>query len=128
MITGERILKITGDRKKFEPIKNFKINVDIKDVKVKGEDIELEYYYSVEYETGVGNLEITGILFAKEDKKLTKEIADTWKKDKKLPENYIGNIMRTIIYTGSANGTLLARVMNFSAPFVPPNIRVGEKE
>jgi len=127
MIVGERIMKIDGERKKFEQIKNFKINVDIKDVKVKGEDVEMTYLYTVGYESGVGDLSIHGVLLAKEDKKLAKEIADTWKKEKKLPSQYMAGVLRATIYSGSANGTLLARVMGFNAPFFPPAIKVEEK-
>ena len=127
MIVGEKIYKVTGERKKFGAIKNFRINVDIKDVKVKGEDIEMTYNYTVTYEDGIGDLGIEGVLLAKEDKKTSKEIADTWKKEKKLPNQYMAGILRATIYSGSANGTLLARVMGFNAPFFPPSIKVDEK-
>ncbi len=128
MITGERILSISGKREKREQIQGLNINIGIEKIDVNGEDIEIEYLYTANYEKDVGQLQIRGVLMAKEDKKLAKEIDDEWKKNKKMPENYMTTVLSAINYSGSANGTLLARVLGLTAPFIPPRIQIAKKE
>jgi hypothetical protein len=128
MIVGERIVEISGNKEKWEPIKGLNINIAIEDVKVDGENVEVHYAYSANYEEGIGSLKIKGILMAKEDKKTAKGIEDTWKKEKKIPDDYAQSTLSAINYSGSANGTLLARVIGLTAPLIPPRIAVKQKK
>ncbi len=128
MITGERILEVSGKRLANEPIRGLNINIMLEAVTVKGEDIEMTYEYTATYEQNVGELKIKGVLTAKEDKKLAKEIEDEWKKSKKIPDSYAELILGAIQYSGSANGTLIARVCNLTAPLIPPKIQLGRKQ
>lgn len=128
MIVSERILEISGKKEKWESIQGLNINISIDDVKVDGENVELFYSYVATYEDKVGELNIKGVLIAKEDKKLAKEIADTWKKEKRIPDSYAQPTLSAINYSGSANGTLLARVIGLTAPLIPPRIQLKNKE
>ena len=128
MITGERILEISGKRESNEAIKGLGINISVDDVKVSGETVELIYEYSANYDDKVGFLKIRGQINAKEDKKLAKDIEAEWKANKKLPDNYAEMLLAAINYSGSANGTLLARVLNLTAPLIPPRIQLSKKE
>lgn len=128
MITGERIIEVSGKRMANEPIKGLNINILLEDVKVNGENVEMTYEYTATYEQNVGELKIKGVLIAREDKKLTKEIEEEWKKNKKVPESYAELILGAIQYSGSANGTLIARVCNLTAPLIPPRIQLSKKQ
>ncbi|NYZ77664.1 hypothetical protein H0O02_05130 [Candidatus Micrarchaeota archaeon] len=128
MIVGERILNISGKREKREQIQGLSINISIEKVDVKGEDVEIEYLYTANYEKDVGQLQIRGVLIAKEEKKLAKELDEEWKKGKKIPESYTPVTLSAINYSGSANGTLLARVLGLTAPLIPPRIQIAKKE
>ncbi|HID72839.1 TPA: hypothetical protein EYP38_02755 [Candidatus Micrarchaeota archaeon] len=128
MIVGERIVKISGTKEKWEPIKGLNINISLEDIKVDGENVEMHYAYTANYEEGIGSLTIKGILMAKEDKKTAKKIEDEWKKNKKIPDDYAQSTLSAINYSGSANGTLLARVIGLTAPLIPPRIAVKGKE
>jgi len=128
MIVGGRIDAVEGKKNKDEQIKGLSINISLDDVRVKGEDVEIVYTYTADYAEGVGQLKIKGTLFAKEDKKQAKELADAWKKDKKVPQDYANGLLTTINYSGSANGTLVARVVNLSPPLVPPRLQLGTKK
>jgi len=128
MIVGERILEISANKEKWEPIKGLNINIAMEDVKVDGENVEITYSYTANYEEGVGKLTIKGVLMAKEDKKTAKTIEDTWKKEKKIPDDYAQTTLSAINYSGSANGTLLARVIGLTAPLIPPRIQMKKKE
>lgn len=127
MIIGERILEVTGNKDPNAKMKGLGINIAIDDVKVTGEDVEVTYVYTANYEDKLGNIKIKGVLIAKEEKKLCKEISEDWKKKKRIPTTYAEMVLRAINYSGSANGTLLARVLNLTAPLIPPRIQLKKK-
>jgi len=128
MITGERILEVSAKREQGVNITGMSINIGLDDVKVSGDSIELIYEYTASYEEKAGILKIKGIITAKEDKKLADEIKAEWAKSKKLPDKYAEFALGAINYSGSANGTLVARVLNLTAPLIPPKITLGKKQ
>ena len=126
MIVGGRIDQIEGKRQnENENMKGLNINITIEDLKADGDSLEIGYTYTATYNDNVGHLKIKGVLIAKEDKKLVKEIKQEWDKNKKLPDNYAESTLNVINYSGSANGTLIARVLNLSAPLIPPRIQLS---
>ena len=126
MIVGERILEVSGNKVPNEAVKSLNINIALEDVKEKGENVEVTYIYTANYEDKVGQIKIKGILLAKEEKKRAKEIIDSWKKSKKVPEDYATQVLSAVNYSGSANGTLLARVLGLNAPLIPPRIQLSK--
>ena len=127
MIIGGRIDSIEGKKAKEDGIEGLNINIGIDGVKIEGEKVEISYTYTANYSTDIGHITIKGTIFAEEDKKQGSEIENEWKKNKKLPENYLEPVLNAINYAGSANGTLIARVLNLSPPLVPPRIQVAKK-
>ncbi len=127
MIVGGKIDFVEATKTSEDTLKGLNINISMEEVKVKGESIELAYTYTVAYDEGVGNLKMKGTIYAKEDKKLAKEIEDEWKKNKKLPDAYAEGILNAINYNGSANGTLAARIVNLSPPLIPPRLQLSKK-
>lgn len=128
MIVGERIVEISGKRIHKGSVSGLNINIALEEVQKQGEFLELTYVYTANYEEGFGQLRIKGILLAKEEDKVANEIVDTWKKGKKIPDGYAETVLSAINYSGSANGTLLARVMGLTAPLIPPRIQISKKE
>lgn len=128
MIVGERILEISGKRVHKGNVSGLNINIALEDVQRQGELLELTYVYTANYEENFGQLRIKGILLAREEEKLANEIVDTWKKGKKVPDGYAETVLSAINYSGSANGTLLARVLGLTAPLIPPRIQISKKE
>ena len=126
MIVGERILEVSGNKVPNESVKSLNINISLEDVKEKGENVEVTYVYTANYEDKVGQIKIKGTLLAKEEKKRAKEIVDSWKKSKKVPEDYATQVLSAVNYSGSANGTLLARVLGLNAPLIPPRIQLSK--
>lgn len=127
MIVGGRIDEVTGKKNNEEAIKGLNIDIMLEDVKVDGENIEIKYKYTARYEDDVGEIAIRGLLATKEEKGFAKEIASEWKAKKKVPEAFAETILNAINYSGSANGTLIARVVNLSPPLVPPRISLQKK-
>ena len=124
MITGGRIDGIEGKREGNEEMKGLSININIDNIKAEGEDLEITYTYQANYNDNLGYIKLKGVLIAKEDKKMIKDIKESWEKSKQLPESYAETVINVVNYSGSANGTLVARVLNFSAPLVPPRIQI----
>ena len=128
MITGERILEISGFRSPEGAMKSLSININVDDVRQINDTLEVHYVYTADYEDKFGQVKIKGVMIAKEDENTTKEILETWKKTKKLPNSFSPMLLTVVNYSGSANGTFLARVLNLSAPLIPPVIRMDEEK
>src|SRR4030095_14016061 len=128
MIVGERILEVSGNKVVKGTIKGLSINIQIEDVKMAEENVEITYLYTATYNDAVGEIKIKGVLLAKEEPKLSKDIVELWKKSKKIPDEYATVVLSAVNYSGSANGTLVARVLNLTAPLIPPKIALSKAD
>jgi len=128
MIVGERILEVSGNKAVKAPVKGLNINIALEDVKKGEENLEITYVYTAAYNEDVGEIKIKGIILAKEEDKRVKDIVDTWKKKKKVPDDYAATVLSAVNYSGSANGTLIARVLGLTAPLIPPRIQLSKAE
>jgi len=126
MIVGERILEVTGNKVPKLNIKGLNINISLEDVQMGGDNVEITYVYTANYNDNVGEIKIRGVILAKEDAKLSKDIVETWKKSKKVPDEYATVVLSAVNYSGSANGTLVARVLGLTAPLIPPKIQLSK--
>ena len=126
MIVGERILEVSGSRVPKTSIKGLSINISLEDVKIAEENVEVTYVYTADYQETAGQIKIKGIILAKEEAKLAKEIVESWKKSKKVPDDYATVVLSAVNYSGSANGTLMARVLGLTAPLIPPKIQLSK--
>lgn len=127
MIVGGKISEVEGKRMKKEAVKGLNINIAVDGVKVDGESIEVDYTYTVDYNNDVGSLRIKGTVIAKEDAKSAAKIKEEWDKTGRLPDNYMENLLNVISMSGSANGILIARVLDLPPPLVPPRIQIKKK-
>ena len=87
MIVGERILEVSGNRVPREAIKGLNINIQLDGVEKAKDNIEITYTYIADKQEEVGQIKIKGLLIAKEEEKLAKEIVKKWKKEKKKMVN-----------------------------------------
>jgi len=126
MIVGERILEVSGNRVPQQSIKGLNINIQLEKVEMNDDTVEITYDYIADYKDNVGQIKIKGILIAKEEKDLSKKIVDSWKKNKKVPDEYATVVLSAVNYSGSANGTLMARVLGLTAPLIPPKIQLSK--
>jgi hypothetical protein len=126
MIVGERILEVSGNKTPKASIKGLSINISLEDVKAQDDNVEITYVYTASYQQDAGQLKIKGVLLAREEAKLAKEIVDTWKKSKRIPDAYASVVLSAVNYSGSANGTLVARVLGLTAPLIPPKIQLSK--
>ena len=124
MITGGKIFSVEAKRNNEDPIVGLSINIAIDDVANEGNDLEIKYTYTADYAKNVGTLKITGSINASEEH--AREIMLSWKKDKKLPEDFAEVVLNTINFTCGTNGTLVVRPINLSPPMVPPRIEIAK--
>lgn len=122
MITGIGINHVEADRPAADPITGMKFNINFDDVKVKGENVEIAYTFSANYEGGakgdksVGELKIKGIVSAKETAETITQINDAWGKKKTLPVKFAEDLINMLNFECAARGTYLAGSIGLIAP------------
>jgi hypothetical protein len=117
--------KTEAVRNREDEVTGLNVNISVDNVSVKGAEVSIDYSYVVSYQTGIGELKIWGTITAKEDAKLTKEIADRWAKEKRLPDAFAEAVLNAVNYACGTNGVLVARAIGLSPPIMPPRITVG---
>jgi hypothetical protein len=127
MITGGKIVYVEAKRDKEGPVKGLSMNVGIDDISTNGDQITIQYTFSVNYEDKVGQLKMSGLLFASEDRSRVKEIDDMWKKSKRMPEDFAELVLNTINYTCGVNGTFVVQPVRLSPPMQMPLVKVEMK-
>lgn len=127
MITGIKIVSVEAKREKDEEMTGLNVNIGIDNVVVVGEEVKIDFNYSVAYLEGVGELKMKGTITAREDERLIKEIKVRWEKEKKLPDSFAEIMLNAINYACGTNGIFVVRPVNLSPPIVPPKIQLGEK-
>jgi restriction endonuclease S subunit len=127
-IIGGRIKEIEGKHVVGKELKGLAVSIGIDDVRINNDGIEIDYVYNATYEGDVGYIKIKGSILAKESDELTQEIKSEWEKSKKLPADYLTNLLNIITRGGTSNGVLLARVLDLPPPLPPLQIvRAGKK-
>lgn len=122
MIVGGKLNRIEVERGTGR-VKSINVRIDIMDIKVKNQNIEISYSYHVRYLDNAGEIKINGVLYAEENKKLTNQIRKSWNKNKRaLPSSYSAMLINAINYTGTANGTLTAKLLDLPPPLVSPQV------
>ncbi|VVB77201.1 Uncharacterised protein [uncultured archaeon] len=133
MITGIRISRVEADRPADEAIANMRFNINFDNVKVTGENVEVAYTFSTTYEgeknsKSVGELKIVGSVFAKEEKAMLEQIADSWKSKKTLPVKFAEDVINILNFECASRGTLLAWSIGVIAPLPITRAKLQENE
>ena len=133
MITGIGISEVEAHRPVSDPITNMKFNINFDNVKVTGENVEVAYTFTTDYEGGtkgdksVGDLKIKGTVLAKEDKDRVQEINETWKSKKTLPLSFAEDVINILNFECASRGTLLAWSIGVIAPLPLTRAKLEEK-
>jgi hypothetical protein len=121
MIIGDRVDKIDASINERKEHEGMNVSINITDVKDLGQGlIEYHYIYTVEYK-GVGSMTLRGVLIGRDE---PEEVLKEWNKNKKLSKEQMERLLNIINYIGSVHGTLVARVLNYRPPILPPRIKV----
>ncbi len=115
-IVGGKIVAASAKRLEGESFTGFDINVQIKDVKEAGKNIEVHYEHVARYLKDFAEMTVSGIVMAEADDKERGKILDEFKKNKQLPIEHAEEILMAINYATSTIGTLLAFTIGVNAP------------
>jgi hypothetical protein len=123
MIVGSRITKVEATREKEGAGKGLKVDINIRDVTVKGEEVKISYDFSAEYIEGIGKIGISGEIVDRAGKKVADEVKKEWKEKNDLPQEYKIGTLNSINYIASVEGVLVAKIVRLAPPIAPPRIR-----
>jgi len=134
-IVGFNFTKILAER--HTPVKgkiNIQNKVTITDVgksdlslgKGKQDGVKFTFNYVSGYEPKVGEINLQGDLLFLTDAKGAKTISDSWKNDKKIPQNVMGQVLNTILQKCNVQALIASRDVNLP-PMVPlPKVQVKQ--
>ncbi|VVC03354.1 Uncharacterised protein [Candidatus Burarchaeum australiense] len=108
-------------------ISGINVNISLEDVLVRGQDVEINFKYTVDYAEKVGMLTMYGVLIANGELAECQALSRDWNNGRKLPKEFSEDVLNTINYACGTNGTLVVRAVNLSPPMVPPRITVADE-
>ncbi len=132
-VVGLQFSKITVE--KFGPVKgkvSVNNNVVVKDVEKtdlsvgasKQGALKFHFEFSANYEPKVANITLIGFLTFFEKPEQVKAIADSWKKDKKIPKDVMSSVLNTILSRCNIEALIFAREVNLPPPIPLPKVQV----
>ncbi|MEM3364677.1 MAG: hypothetical protein QXS93_04175 [Candidatus Micrarchaeia archaeon] len=124
---GVKLNYVEAKREKDSLISGLNININIDDVKAVGDDIVMDFTYSVTYAEDVGYLKVSGTVYAKDTTAGAKAIENGWRMEKKLPDDIAQPLLNLINFSSGVNGVFVARAVNLAPPLVPPRIEITSK-
>jgi len=127
MIVGDRVNKIEADISATANYEGFKIDIKMGDVRKEAADrLLISYIYTVDY-GALGKVSLYGVV-VEGDPKVIPNLEDTWTKTKRLPPEYMEQLVNVINFLGSAHGTIVSRVLNVRPPIIAPKLAVKQAE
>ena len=133
-VVGFNFTKILAEKKEYTKGKvDISNNVAIKNVESanlalgssKQSGLRLDYVFKTAYEPNLGVIEMEGNVIYMVDDKKTKEILDTWKKDKRVPQDVMTNVLNTVLQRCNIQALVMSKELNLPPPIPLP--RVSQK-
>jgi hypothetical protein len=133
-IAGINFTKLTAERKAPLVGKiNINNNIIIADIKKSDfklpnqESITIEFDFSAKYDPEIGRILVSGeVLFIEQPKKVDEIIAQ-WKKDKKLPDDILANIMNSLLTRCNVEAIILSREVGLPPTLNMPKVKVNKE-
>ncbi|MBI2136019.1 hypothetical protein HYU06_03040 [Candidatus Woesearchaeota archaeon] len=114
---------------------NIKNNIAIKDVeekefalgKAKQQGLKFNFEFTTEYEPNIGTINIFGeVLYLDEPKKI-KELAASWKKNKKVEPDVMQQVLNTALSKCNVKALILSEDINLPPPIPLPRVSIEKK-
>lgn len=101
-------------------------NVDLFLGTAKQTVLKVDFKFTADYAPKIAKIEIDGSLtyFDKPDK--IKECVDKWKKDKKMPDAILNEVLNQIVTKSNLEALFLAREVNLPPPIALPKVHVKQ--
>ena len=132
-ILGINFTKIDAERK--APIKgkiNINNNIVIEDVKKHDfklsdqESLRIEFKFTADYNPNIGTIVIKGDTIIVDLPKKIEEILKQWKKDKKLPEDILAQVMNNLLTKCNIEALVVGREVGLPPTLNMPKIKVDK--
>jgi hypothetical protein len=128
--TKLHVEKLSPSKGKIKISNNVTIkNVTEKDLslgKTKEQGINFIFEFVSKYNPGIGEIILTGEILYMEPPEKIKEIMKSWKKDKKLPQPVMTNILNNVLVKSNIQALILSQTVSLPPPIPLPKVSVGE--
>ena len=125
-ILGGRINRVEAKRKEENALEGMDINFTIDSVTADKKVLTIAYTTKTDYRPSVAEITVQGEIFWEEDEKKAKEIAEDFKKTRRVGDNNtMEEILTALNYSMQAVGTLAAFALGISAPLNVPRTRIS---
>ncbi|MBL7050700.1 hypothetical protein ISS04_00900 [Candidatus Woesearchaeota archaeon] len=124
--------KINAERKEGAKGKiSIANNIGIKDVKSfelklgknKENALKLEFLFEAKYTPNIGNISLGGEIVYMGTADKVKDIETEWKKNKKLPNDVIEEVMGNILSKCNIEALIMSKEINLPAPIPLPKVK-----
>ena len=136
-VIGFNFNKINVEKKEISKGKvNISNNVAIKNIEQKDislgkntqDALKFTFEFTSKYEPGLGNILLGGDVLFLTDAKKSKDILDSWKKDKKVPKDIMAGILNTVLSKCNIQALILSQEVNLPPPIPLPKVKMGTKD
>jgi len=133
-IVGFNFNKINVEKKSFSRQKvNISNNVAIVNVEKaelslgasKQKGLKFEFNFKSKYEPEVGIIELEGDIIYLGDSKEVEEVLKSWKKDKKVPEAVMSQVLNTVLTKCNVEALILSREVTLPPPIPMPRVNIN---
>jgi hypothetical protein len=130
--TKLHVEKLSSPKGKIKISNNVTItNVLEKDLslgKTKEDGVLFEFEFSSKFNPGIGDIILGGEILYMEPPEKVQEIMKSWAKDKKLPQDFMTNILNNILVKCNIEALILSQTVNLPPPIPLPKVSVGEEK
>ncbi len=136
-ILGLKFTKL-GVETKNPPKGKISVNHNISVVEVNKSDLflgtakqtvlKVEFKFTADYEPKIANILIEGNLTYFDKPDVITDVVEKWKKEKKMPDAMLNNIINSIVTKCNIEALFLAREVNLPPPIQLPKVKVEQQK
>lgn len=123
-IVGGRITRVEAKKKEENNIEGFDMNFALENATADKTVLNVKYTCKIDYKPNVAEITVEGEMYFQEEEKKVKQLAEEFKKNKKLPNDIIEEVLAGMNYSSQAVGTLAAFALNITAPLNIPKTKL----
>ncbi len=130
-ILGINFTKINAERKgALEGKINISNNILVTDVKkhdfkLSGqESVRIEFKFTADYNPNIGSIVIEGETIIVDQPKKLEEVLNQWKKDKKLPDDVLAQVMNNLLTKCNVEALVVGREVGLPPTLNMPKVKI----
>lgn len=132
-VLGINFTKINAERKgALEGKINISNNIIVTDVKkhdfkLSGqESVRIEFKFTADYNPNIGSIVIEGETIIVDQPKKLEEVLAQWKKDKKLPDDILAQVMNNLLTKCNVEALLVGREVGLPPTLNMPKVKINK--